>query len=59
MRRTAREWLQFAMDAREIAGWLHDPEAKQVMRDVADDCERTAQQISAVTALTETALASK
>jgi hypothetical protein len=57
LRRTARDWLQIAMDAREIAAWLSDPQAKRVMEDVADDCERAAQQIGAVTALAETALA--
>jgi hypothetical protein len=38
-----RDWLQTAIEARAIAAQLTDPEAKRVMEETADDCERMAQ----------------
>jgi hypothetical protein len=35
LRRTAEEWLQIARDAREVAEWLSDPQAKHVLENVA------------------------
>jgi hypothetical protein len=48
--RTPKDCLGIAISARGIAAQLTEPEAKQMMEDVADEWERIAQEIGTLTA---------
>jgi len=43
-----RDWLNSAILARSLAAQLGDIAAKRVLEEVADDCERIAQDVGAV-----------
>jgi hypothetical protein len=40
-----KDWLKVAINARALAVRLDDPEAREVMEGVADECELIAQEL--------------
>ena len=48
---TPQDWLQAAIQARTVAVRIDDPEIREMMEGIADDCELIAQELGGLIGL--------